>query len=42
MEHKQKWCISISEIVAPSHVLLRLQLDLCSVLVSHYFSQSRR
>jgi hypothetical protein len=42
MEHKHSWCISISQAVAPGRVSLRIQLDLCSVLLSHSFCQGRR
>jgi TPP-dependent indolepyruvate ferredoxin oxidoreductase alpha subunit len=38
MEHKHSWCVSISLAVAPGHVSLRLELDLCSVLLSRSFS----
>jgi hypothetical protein len=34
--------VSISQTVAPGLVLLRLQLDLYSVLLSHSFNQDRR
>jgi hypothetical protein len=34
MECKCNWCVSINQAVAPGPELLRLQLDLCSVLLS--------
>jgi hypothetical protein len=42
MERKVSWCVSINQAVAPGPVLLRLQLGLCSVLLSRSFSQGRR
>jgi hypothetical protein len=41
MERKRSWFVSINWAVAPGTVLLRLQLDLCSVLLSRSFSQGR-
>jgi hypothetical protein len=36
------WCIRISQAESLGPVLLHLELDICSVLLSHSFSQGRR
>jgi hypothetical protein len=40
MEHKHKLVCQHQLAVAPGRILLRLQLDMCSVLLSHYFNRS--
>jgi hypothetical protein len=42
MECKRKLYVSISQAVAPGPVLLHLQLDLCSILLSRSFRQGHR
>jgi hypothetical protein len=42
MERNVSWYVSITQAVAPAPVLLRLQLDLCSILLNRSFSQGRR
>jgi hypothetical protein len=37
-----EWYVSINWVVAPGPMLLRLQLDLCFVLLNHSFSQGHR